>query len=45
MDGFPERILPSYAAELAMTIDTLLDELTRNRPAALVVELKFFRDD
>ena len=44
MDGFPERVLGRHTPlELAMTIDTLLDELGKESPQRRsVVELKFF---
>ncbi|HWJ48138.1 MAG TPA: ECF-type sigma factor [Candidatus Udaeobacter sp.] len=44
MDGFPERILGRHTPlELAVTIDTLLDELDKESPQQRsVVELKFF---
>jgi RNA polymerase sigma factor (TIGR02999 family) len=44
MDGFPERVLGRHTPlELAMTVDTLLDELEKESPQRrAVVELKFF---
>jgi RNA polymerase sigma factor (TIGR02999 family) len=44
MDGFPERVLGRHTPlELAVTIDTLLDELGKESPQRRsVVELKFF---
>ena len=44
MEGLPERILGSHTPlELAMSIDTLLDELEReSQQRRAVVELKFF---
>ena len=44
MDGFPERVLGRFTPlELAVTVDTLLNELNRDSPQQrAVVELKFF---
>jgi RNA polymerase sigma factor (TIGR02999 family) len=44
MDGFPERLLGRCTPlELAITVDTLLDELGKESPQQrAVVELKFF---
>jgi DNA-directed RNA polymerase specialized sigma24 family protein len=44
MDGFPERVLGRFTPlELAVTVDTLLDELNKESPQQrAVVELKFF---
>jgi len=44
MDGFPERVLGQRTPlEMAITIDTLLDELDKvSRRQRAVVELKFF---
>jgi len=44
MDGFPERVLGQHTPlDLAITIDTLLNELDRVSPRQrAVVELKFF---
>jgi len=44
MDGFPERVLGRFTPlELAVTVDTLLNELNKESPQQrAVVELKFF---